>query len=102
MLQYANGRDMVNLNRDNAAGFRLDILTTYSHLHPQYLQHAQITWTSIHRYTCYNFSSTGITPELHQNNPGQHAADLEILEEKQELFIVFINASTGLRNSITG
>ena len=27
-LQYADGRDMVNINRDDATGFRLDTLTT--------------------------------------------------------------------------
>ena len=118
-LQYADGRDMLNLNRDDAAGFRLDTLTTCNQYASPIVQGGEILTTRtdyVNKYpsvlptTCYNLSFTGTTqeicvgivkaPKVHQKNPTQHAADLEILEDKEELSPAFTNPTTGLRKSI--
>ena len=111
-LQYKDGVYAVTLNRDDASGFRLDTLTTCKQ-HPTPVVRGQETLTtrtdyvnkypSIIQTTSYNFTGTGTTPErcvgvvkavpLHSKNPGQHAADLAMLQEIDELSGVFFHNS---------
>lgn len=90
-IQYADGCNILNINRDDTTGFRLDTLTTckqytnptvigkdilstrtdYVNKHPSVLQ-----------TTSYNFTQTGTTSEvcvgvvkpvpIHKKNPTQH------------------------------
>ena len=107
-LQYTNGVWMLNLNRDDASGFRLDTLTTCMQ-HPTPVVCGQETKTTrtdyVNRYpsvlqtSSYNFTGTAVTPELcagivkaatlHYKNPAKHAADLAMLKGKEELSPAF-------------
>ena len=103
-LQYVDGRDMVNMNRDDSTGFRLDTLKTCSQYTTPVVQGREVLTTrtdyvnkhpSILQTTSYNFSKTGTTREIcvgvvkatpvHQKNPHQHILDLSMLENKEEL-----------------
>lgn len=118
-LQYADGRDLMNINRDDATGFRLDTLSTCKQYTTPVVQGKEVLTTRtdfVNRYpsvlqtTSYNFTSTSTTgevcagvikaPKVHQKNPAQHAADLELLESKEELSPVFVNGSSGLTKSV--
>ena len=60
--------------------------------------------------TSYNFSKTKTTPELcagivkasfiYPKNPAQHSADLDMLEEREELKRAFVNPSSGQPKNI--
>ena len=102
-IQLEDGRDKTIVNRDDAAGFRLD--TTYTHK-----QHKSIseidnpeltTWTDfINKYSSviqvpsYLVITTKTTPQmsagivkphiLYPKNPSQHSADLFMLQKKPE------------------
>ena len=97
MLQLEDGRDKVVLNRDDAAGFRLD--TTYTHKQHKILADAEepeLTtrtdyvnkYASVLQTTSYLFmgrESTVETPvgvvkphTVFEKNPAQHAADFEM------------------------
>ena len=116
MLQYTDGRSIININRDDAAGFRLDTMAT--HRTPM-VQGSQTTTTytdyvnrykSILQTTSYNFTKTDTTAELcagvvkptgvYPKNPMQHMCDLEMLEQKCELQSAFTNPFTGERKAI--
>lgn len=103
-LQYRDGQNAVNINRDDAAGFRLDTLATNKQYSTPVVAGKDIITTRtdyVNRYpstlqtTSYNFSGTATTPEMcagvvkapkvHEKNPTQHFADLEVLE-KQDVF----------------
>ena len=118
-LQYADGRDILNVNRDDAAGFRLDTMTTNKHyatpavvgedVHTTYTDYMN-KYPSQLQVTSYNFSKTKTTPEqcagvvkasfIYQKNPAQHSADLDMLEEAEELKGAFVNPSSGQSKSI--
>ena len=112
-MQYADGRNILNLNRDDASGFRLDTLTSNKQYASPVVANKEILTTqtdyvnkhpSTIQTTSYNFSETKTTmemcigvvkaPELHQKNPSQHAADLNMLCIIPELQSVFINTET--------
>ena len=118
-IQYHCGMDILNINRDDQAGFRLDTLAT----HHQYSapvvkgQDVLTTYTDyVNRYpsvlqtTSYNFSGTSNTDEycagvtkaqsLFTKCPAQHAADLEFLFSKESLRPVFFNPETGNEKAI--
>lgn len=116
ILQYTDGRDICNVNRDDAAGFRLDSLTTH-HQYTSPTVKGKATHTDyVNRYpsvlptTSYNFFSTDTTEEycacivkaqsLHCKNPTQHDADFTMLQQKEVLAPVFENLLTGKRKSI--
>ena len=118
-LQYVDGVDMVNINWDDATGFRLDTLTTCKQYATPAVQGRDILTTrtdyvnkypSVLQTSSYNFTATDTTPEmcvgivkapkLHLKNPARHAADLEMLETKPELLPVFTNLQTGCPKSI--
>ena len=118
-LQYADGQDILNVNRDDAAGFRLDTMTTNKHyatpavvgedVHTTYTDYMN-KYPSQLQVTSYNFSKTKTTPEQcagvvkasfnFPKNPAQHSADLDMLEETEELKGAFINPSSGQQRSI--
>ena len=99
---------MLIINRDDTAGFRLDTLTTCSqYAQPCVQQNETLTtrtdyvskYPSVLQTTSYNFCATKTTPEscigivkapkVHQKNPCQHAVDLELLEENEDLTVLF-------------
>ena len=90
-LQLKDGTDIININRDDQAGFWLDTLATHNKQATLCIQDSvPLTTTTdyVNKYpltlqtTSYNFSSTGTTAEicsgivkaipLHQKNPAQH------------------------------
>ena len=116
-LQYADGRDLLNVNRDDATGFRLDTLTTCNKVPVVKGKDTLTTRTDlVNKYpsllqtTSYNFTATtstaevcvGVvkTPKLHEKSPAQHAADLEFLESIEKLHPVFFNLSNGVPKSV--
>ena len=72
LLQYTDGRHILNVNRDDAAGFRLDTMATHR-LHRTPMVQGQQTLTTytdyVNRYpsllqtTSYNFSGSKTTAE---------------------------------------
>ena len=114
-----DGRDLLNINRDDATGFQLDTLTTCKQYKTPVVQGKDALTTStdfVYRYpsilqtTSYNFTATHTTaeicvgivkaPKLHEKSPAQHAADLELLESIEQLHPLFSNLSNGLPKSI--
>ena len=91
-----------NINCDDASGFRLDTSTTHKQ-HPVPVLYGKDILTTrtdyVNKYsstlqtTSYNFTVTDSTvetcvgivkaPGLHNKNPCQHAADLQMLETKR-------------------
>jgi len=109
-LQYKDGYNIVNLNRDDAAGFRLDTMATHRlHKSPIVEGHEIVTtytdyvnpYTSILQTTSYNFLATETIGEVcagvvkaagvYLKNPSQHSADLDMLEEESSIKPMFIN-----------
>ena len=118
-LQYKDGRNILVINRDDAAGFRLDTLTTCNqYKNPAVIGKSPLTtrtdyvnkYTSTLQTTSYNFTATATTPEfcvgivkaipIHKKSPMQHFRDLMMLSVKQELQPVFKNCDTGLEKGI--
>lgn len=114
-LQYQDGRHILNVNRDDAAGFRLDTMTTHRlHRTPMVQDSlAKTTYTDyVSKYkavlqtTSYNFTGTNTTAEIcagivkptgvFPKNPAQHSADFELLEKTTEVGPAFINPVTGM------
>ena len=113
-LQYSDGKNIANINRDDAAGFRLDTMSTHRlQKTPMVQGKSALTtytdfvhpYTSILQTTSYNFSRTKTTSELCAGvvkptglfckNPAQHAADLDMLDDTPEFPPVFMNPVTG-------
>ena len=72
-LQFTDGKEIMNLNRDDASGFRLGTLSTHRlHHSPVVKGHDLLTthtdyvnsYPSILQTTCYNFSAIKTTGEL--------------------------------------
>ena len=118
-LQYKDGCNIVNVNRDDAAGFRLDTMATHRlHKSPVVQDHEALTtytdyvnpYTSILQTTSYNFTATDTTAEMcagvvkatgvFPKNPFQHSADLEMLELTPEFKPMFFNPSTDIRKPV--
>ena len=118
-LQYTDGEDLLNINRDDQSGFRLDTMTTHSQ-HPTPMVQGQQSLTThtdyVNKYpstlqtTSYNFTQTSTTPELcagvvkasksYPKNPLQHFADLFMPEPKPEHKAAFQNSKAGKPKSI--
>ena len=113
-IQYTDGSNIVNINRDDASGFRLDTLTTHSKHGTPAVQGEDILTTHtdyVSRYpavlqtTSYNFSPTKTTSEMcagvvkgskvYPKNPAQHYADIEMLSNIPDLQSVFLHPSSG-------
>ena len=108
-LQYEDGTNLLNLNRDDAAGFRLDTITTCKqYAHPT-VQGCDVLTTrtdyvnkypSVLQTTSYSFFKTKSTAEvcvgvikavpLHKKNPAQHYSDLLLLSQIECLRPVFL------------
>ena len=103
-----DGRNTININRDDASGYRLDTLTTHSkHATPAVRNKDVLTthtdYVNRHRSllqtTSYNFTGTQTTNEkcagvvkavkVFPKNPAQHFADLQMLPEEPEFATVF-------------
>lgn len=112
MLQYVDGTNALIINRDDSSGFRMDTLTTCKQHASPVVEGREILTTrtdyvnkypSIIQTTSYNFTGTTTTQErcigvvkagpLHHKNPAQHAADLELLQGKDELSSVLFTKS---------
>ena len=110
VLQLTDGTDIVFINRDDQAGFRLDTLSTHHQFTTPIVKGREVlaTYTdfvnpypSVLQTTSYNFSATGTTDEicvgvvkaqpLHSKNPLQHSADMEMLRQEESLKNVFYN-----------
>lgn len=72
-LQYIDGRDVVNINRDDATGFRLDTLTTCKQYATPAVQGKDVLTTrtdyvnkyaSVLQTTSYNFTGMRTTPDF--------------------------------------
>ena len=112
-LQYRDGRHILNMNQDDAAGYRLDTLTTRKLHRTPVIQGKEILTTctdyvnnypSILQTTSYNFTATKTTAEVcvgmvkgagvFQKNAAQHAADLAKIETESSVNSIFINPLT--------
>ena len=72
-LQYINGTDMMNINRDDSTGFRLDTLTTCAQYKSAVVTGKEVLTTRVYyvnkhpsvlQTTSYNFSKTSTTNEV--------------------------------------
>ena len=118
-IQYKDGRSILNVNRDDAAGFRLDTMSTHRLNRTPMVQGKEATTTytdfvtpykGVLQTTSYNFTKTATTPELcagvvkptgvFAKNPTQHMCDFEKLESMPELKSAFFNPETGRRKLI--
>lgn len=118
-LQHEDGCNIINIGRDDQAGFRLDTMATnkqHATLCVKGREHLTTRTDYVNKYpstlqtTSYNFPSTKTTgeicggvvkaPILFEKNPAQHFADLEMLENQEEVIPVFINPVTGKRKEI--
>ena len=109
-LQYTDGRNIVNLNRDDASGFRLDtmathrlhktpavkdVLTTHTDYVNKYPSTLQTTETT--GELCVGVvNASGVFPK----NPAQHSSDIEMLESVKELKLAFFNPTNEARKFI--
>ncbi len=110
LIQYTDGSNITNINRDDASGFRLDTLFTHSQYttpvvkgHETLITHTDYVnkYPSVLQTTSYNFSATKTTGELcagvvkaqkvYPKNPPQHFADLKMLQSVPELESAFVN-----------
>ena len=118
-LQYCDGRHLVNVNRDDASGFRLDTLATHR-LHRTPALKGQDTLTTYTDYvskypatisvTSYNFSATKTTAEhcagvvkasgIYPKNPAQHAADLQRILRSYIIFFIILQVVTEKQLSV--
>lgn len=98
-IQFEDGRDKCTINRDDAAGFRLDTTFTHKqHKAVSHISHPEITtrtdyvnkYSSVLQVTSYLIPATKTTVQhsaglvkahiLYPKDPSQHAADLVMLE----------------------
>ena len=114
LIQHTDGTDILNVNRDDAAGFRLDTLTTHRLHRSPMVKGSEVLTTRtdyVNRYpsvlqtTCYNFTATETSTEqcagivkgagIYPKNPAQHYSDFKMLEVADALQPAFINSATG-------
>lgn len=119
LLQYKSGTDILNVNRDDQAGFRLDTLTTHHQYSTPVVKGQDVLTTHtdyVNRYpsvlqtTSYNFSGSNNTDEycagvtkaqsLFTKCPAQHAADIQWLFEEEGLRPVFFNPTSGIEKAV--
>lgn len=104
LIQYTDGKNILNINRYDASGFRLDTLSTHKqHQSLCVVGNPALTtctdyvnkYKSVLQTTNYNFTGTKTSGEmcagvvkpyvLYPKNSAQHAADLKMLLQKEEL-----------------
>ena len=111
---------MFVINRDDAAGFRLDTLTTSKQYSTPSVKGSDILTTRtdyVNKYpstlqtTLYNFAATETTSEIcigvvkapssiHLKNPCQHSVNLQMLEKQPELEPAFVNPVTNVIEAV--
>ena len=110
----------MNINRDDASGFRLDTLSTHKQHQSLRVVGSPVLTTltdyvkkykSILQTTNYNFTGTKTTAEvcagvvkthvIYPKNSVSHAADLKMLFHKDELQFAFLNPNTHTLEQIT-
>ena len=118
-VQYQDGTNIVNINRDDAAGFRLNTMAIHClHRNPVVKGSETLTtytdyvnpYTLILQTTSYHFTATDTTAEMcagivkaagvFPKNPSQHCADLETLEITVEVKPMFFKPFTNDRKQI--
>lgn len=117
-LHLRDGNDILNINRDDQAGFRLDTLATHNKRATLCIAE-EVTLTTksdyVNKYpstlqtTSYNFLGTGTTAEicagvvkavpLHSKNPAQHFNDLNEIETYLDVQPAFFNCLSGERKT---
>jgi len=114
IIQYTDGTNIMNLGRDDQAGFRLDTMATHkSHTTLCISGKESLTtrtdyvnnYPSVLQTTSYNFPATANTgeicagvvkaPGIFQKGPPQHMADLKMLEKEPTVQPAFVNTNTG-------
>lgn len=117
-LHLRDGNDILNINRDDQAGFRLDTLATHNKRATLCIaEEVPLTTKSdyVNKYpstlqtTSYNFLGTGTTAEicagvvkavpLHSKNPAQHFNDLNKIETYLDVQPAFFNCLSGERKT---
>lgn len=118
-LQYQDGSNIVNIGRDDQAGFRLDTMASHR-LHGTLCVKGNESLTTrtdyVNKYpstlqtTSYNFAGTKTTgeicmgvvkaPVLYEKNSAQHLADMELLSQNDHCKSTFINPETGKQKQI--
>lgn len=117
-LHLRDGNDILNINRDDQAGFRLDTLVTHNKRATLCIaEEVPLTTKSdyVNKYpstlqtTSYNFLGTGTTAEicagvvkavpLHSKNPAQHFNDLNEIETYLDVQPAFFNCLSGERKT---
>ena len=113
-LEYTDGKNIVNVNRDDASGFRLDTLTTHRLHRTPVVRGKEILTTytdyvnsypSVLQTTSYNFTATKTTGEIctgivkgagvFPKNAAQHAPDFSLLQDTNGVQAAFVNPITG-------
>lgn len=114
VLQLTDGRNIMNLGRDDQAGFRLDTTATHRQHGTLCVRGAESLTTrtdyttkyaSTLQTTCYNFPPTGTTgelcagvvkaPVLFEKNSAQHFSDIKMIQNHDEMKPAFLNPDTG-------
>ena len=112
-LQYHDGHNILNVNRDDASGYRLDTLATHNQYATPVVGETLTTrtdyvnkYSSVLQTTSYNFTGSNTTGEMcagvvkpakvYPKNPAQDAADFKKLASVLELEPAFSNHCTGL------
>lgn len=115
-IQYKSGENIMNVGRDDQAGFRLDTMATHK-LHATLCvkgsEHTTTRTDYVNKYastlqrTSYNFPSTETTgevcagvvnaPFLYPKSAVQHFSDLQMIENQKEVRPAFINPVTNER-----
>ena len=117
-LHLRDGNDILNINRDDQAGFRLDTLATHNKRATLCIaEEVPLTIKSnyVNKYPStlqtmsYNFLGTGTTAEicvgvvkavpLHSKNPAQHFNDLNEIETYLDVQPAFFNCLSGERKT---
>lgn len=110
VIQYTDGNDKLNLNRDDLSIFRLDSMITHNKTATQQIKGSPILTTKTDyqasypnklQTTSYNFTGTNNTGELcggvvkaiplHHKNPAQHMADFEMLGKAEHFQPAFVS-----------
>ncbi len=119
-LRLKDGADILNINRDDqAGGFQLDTLATHSkHATLCIAQEEPLTtktdyvnsYPSTLQTTSYNFSGTETTAEicggivkavpLHHKNPAQHAHDLDIIKNYDDVKPAFFQVNGNRKSKV--
>ena len=98
---YENGKEILNINRDDASGFRLNTMTTCKQYAAPTVQGYDVNTTrtdyvnkhpSMLQTTSYNFIGTHTTEVGCKGTaftPEEHASDLKMLSQKPKVRVFF-------------